>query len=152
MLMLGLIVVVAGFTWSFLSNSNDNKIIIPREDLSRLLAKSVYENNTGHRIKVEILNGCGIKGLALRYSDYLRDAGIDVISTGNADNYHYDHSEIFHRRGDFNQAKEIAKLLGIAPAYISEKPDTNLFLDETIILGEDYLDLLTCEKINVNNP
>jgi len=146
--MLGLVIVLAGFTWSFLSNSNASKVQIPREDLSRLLSKSVYESKTGHRIKVEILNGCGIRGLATRYSDYLRGAGVDVVSTGNADNYHYEHTLIYHRRGDLSQAEEIAKLLGVPLTSISEKPEPDLFLDETIIIGEDYLELKTYPKIS----
>lgn len=151
MLMLGLVVVVAGFTWSFLSKSGDSKVRIPREDLSKLLAKSVYETKTGHRIKVEILNGCGIQGLATRYSDYLRSAGVDVISTGNADNYHYERTLIYHRRGDFSQAEEIAKLLGIPLTSVSEKPNPDLFLDETIIVGEDYLELKIYNKADSND-
>ena len=56
----------------------------------RILAKEVYQNNPIQNIKIEVLNGCGIKGVAAKTSEYLRlNHRIDVIKSDNADRYDY---------------------------------------------------------------
>ena len=34
-------------------------------------------------IQVEVLNGCGVKGLADRFTDYLRQNNVDVVNIKN---------------------------------------------------------------------
>ena len=41
-------------------------------NLGTLITKTAYEKKTGHKIEVEVLNGCNIPKLALMYTYYLR--------------------------------------------------------------------------------
>ena len=46
-------------------------------NLGTLITKTAYEKKTGHKIEVEVLNGCNIPKLALMYTFYLRSEGIE---------------------------------------------------------------------------
>ena len=50
-------------------------------DLSTLITKTKYEKKTGHKIQIEIRNGCGVSNLARMYTDFLREKGLDVLLT-----------------------------------------------------------------------
>lgn len=45
-------------------------------------------------LKVAVLNGSGVAGAATKMSDALKDLGYDVVSSGNADNFEYEETEI----------------------------------------------------------
>lgn len=93
------------------------------------------------RIQVEILNGCGVSGLAKRLTDYLRARGIDVVSSGNFRHFNMANSEILDRTGNDERSAKIAEILGINDGQIRVQKDSNLQLDATIILGADYRNL-----------
>ena len=75
--------------------------------------KTPYENKTGHKIQVEIWNGCGIPNLAMMYRDFLRHEGLDVMDSKNADHYNYLITTIIHHRGDINRAMVLADILKV---------------------------------------
>ena len=110
-------------------------------DLSTLITKTKYEKKTGHKIQVEIRNGCGISNLARMYTDFLRDKGIDVLDSKNADHFNYLETQILHHRGDFNRAMELANILMIDKNKIIDDKNKSLFFDLTLIIGEDYISL-----------
>ena len=110
-------------------------------DLSTLITKSHYEKKTGHKIQVEIWNGCGIPKLARMYTYYLRAEGIDVLDSKNANDFNHTETKILHHRGDIERALELANIMMIEKNRIIEDKDDNLFFDLTLILGEDYLNL-----------
>ncbi|SVC45248.1 uncharacterized protein METZ01_LOCUS298102, partial [marine metagenome] len=39
-------------------------------DLSTLITQTKYEKKTGHKIQIEIRNGCGVSNLARMYTDF----------------------------------------------------------------------------------
>ena len=110
-------------------------------DLSTLITKTKYEKKTGHKIQIEIRNGCGISNLAMMYTDFLRDKGIDVLDSKNADHFNYSETQILHHRGDFNRAMELANILMIDKNKIIDDKNNSLFFDLTLIIGEDYISL-----------
>ena len=110
-------------------------------DLSTLITQSTYEKNTGHKIEVEVLNGCDIPKLALMYTHYLRSEGIDVEAYKNADNSNYNETMILHHRGEIERALELANILMIDNNNIIEDKNENLMFDLTLILGKDYVNL-----------
>ncbi|MBN2565662.1 MAG: LytR C-terminal domain-containing protein [Candidatus Eisenbacteria bacterium] len=85
---------------------------------------------------VRVLNGCGVEGLGLRTTRFLRDKGIDVVDFENADSFDYEESIVVDRSGDMGAALEIARLLRI-PNVIQQIPD-NPLVDVVIIVGADY--------------
>ena len=110
-------------------------------DLSTLLTKTSYEKKTGHKIQVEIWNGCGISNLAVMYKDFLRNEGLDVLDSKNADHFNYLETIILHHRGDINRALVLVDILKIDKSSIVDDKNENLFYDLTLIIGKDYIDL-----------
>lgn len=45
-------------------------------------------------LKLEVLNGSGVAGAATKMSNALKDLGYEVTSSGNADNFEYENTEI----------------------------------------------------------
>ena len=68
-------VLLLGFIYSFSQNSSHGRVPIevkfPNIDEPRKLAVDVHDLNPIHNIKVEVLNGCGIKGIAAKTAKYL---------------------------------------------------------------------------------
>ena len=58
---------------------------------------------------IQILNGSGIKGVASEVELLIKDAGFDDTSTGNADSYEYEVTEVSFKSSVSNEAKEIIK-------------------------------------------
>ena len=110
-------------------------------DLSTLITKTKYEKKTGHKIQVEIWNGCGVSNLAMMYTDFLRNEGLDVLDSKNADHFNYLETTILHHRGDINRALVLADILQIDHSNIVGDKNENLFYDLTLIIGQDYMDL-----------
>ena len=129
-----------GFIYSFFANSNqEDKIKYNNSNnLQDLLIINEFEKKTGHRIRVEILNGCGAVGLADKYSNLFRESGFDVILSKNALNFNYKKSQVILRRNDKKFAIESAELMGIPSNNIIEDYNKLLDCDVTIILGKDY--------------
>ena len=88
------------------------------------------------RVKVEVLNGGGVSGVAWAATEVLRDQGFDVVFFGNAENFTQDSSVALDRVHDLNQARAVAGALGI-PRVLSE-PDSTLFVDVTVRLGPEW--------------
>ena len=137
-------ILVIGFIGSsakeFFSNS---KISTETIDLSSLMTKTEYEKQTGHRIELEIWNGCGIPNLAMMYTDFLRSEGIDVVESKNADHFNYSNTIIHYHGDDIKMAKILANILHVDSKQIKQDLNENLFYDLTLIIGRDYNDLPT---------
>ena len=129
--------VVSGVDRLFFNTGLDTEF----PNLSTLITKSRYEKKTGHKIEVEVLNGCNIPKLALMYTYYLRSEGIDVEAYKNADNSNYSETSILHHRGEIERALELADIMMIDKNKIIEDKDENLMFDLTLILGKDYVNL-----------
>ncbi len=93
----------------------------------------IDENNS--MIKVEILNGSGINGLASKVGSILRDKGFDVISVGNAAGGIHDETIVYDRKGENDIALEVAKALDVKGYKVDIDDDTEA--DITVILGRD---------------
>jgi hypothetical protein len=88
------------------------------------------------RVRVEVLNGAGVVGLARAATAQLREAGFDVVQFGNARTFDQDSSVVIDRVGRIELAEAVANALGI-PNVLTE-PDPNLFVDVTVLLGRTW--------------
>lgn len=86
----------------------------------------------GTRIRVEVLNGAGTRGLARRGTTAMRDAGFDVVGTGNWDAT-TDSSLVLVRTGHMDWGALAATALG--GARVEARPDTSRYVDLTVVLG-----------------
>jgi len=89
----------------------------------------------GVRIKVEVLNASGQRGLARRATFALRDAGFDVVRFAN-DPQRRDSTLVLARSGNDDQAALVARALG--GARVESRPDSSRYLDVTVLLGADW--------------
>lgn len=89
----------------------------------------------GVRIKVEVLNAAGERGLARRATFALRDAGFDVVRFGT-DPAPRDSTLVLSRSGHDDWARLVARALG--GARVEARPDTSRYLDVTVLLGADW--------------
>ncbi|HHZ98781.1 MAG TPA: LytR family transcriptional regulator, partial [Candidatus Marinimicrobia bacterium] len=120
-----------------------------RQEAPLALTVAAHDNSLLRDIEVEVLNGCGINGLAQQFTDYLRDKHLDVIRTEDADNFHYDKTIVILRRDEFKKVAQVAKLLDISPRdsiRVFVDPDGSLLTDVTIVIGSDYLNISPVQR------
>ncbi|MDE0807268.1 MAG: LytR C-terminal domain-containing protein [Longimicrobiales bacterium] len=88
------------------------------------------------RVRVEVLNGGGVPGMASVATDYLRELGFDVVNYGNASSFDQDSTIVIDRSGQRDLADAVAEALG---AKVREDTmDTDPYLDVTVILGKSW--------------
>ncbi|HEY0025406.1 MAG TPA: LytR C-terminal domain-containing protein [Longimicrobium sp.] len=88
-------------------------------------------------VRVAVLNASGIPRLADRGRARLRDDGrFDVKEIGNAPGFSPDSSVVLDRVRQVGQARAVADALGIS--RVESRPDANLYLDVTVVLGKDW--------------
>lgn len=96
--------------------------------------------NLTNRIKVEVLNGAGERGLARQFADRLRLLGFDVVATGNADHFDHEITHVLDRSGRLGAALTVARELSADSLAVAIDPE--LFLDASVVVGSDWAGLL----------
>jgi len=136
-------VLLLGFIYSFSRNVTHTgvpiEVTFPKID-PRPLAVEVYQKNPIQNIKVEVLNGCGLKGIAARTADFLRANHVDVVRSDNADHYDYPNTVIISRNENVESLKAVSRSFGVTlddKTHILTDPDESLGVDVTVILGKD---------------
>jgi hypothetical protein len=139
-------VLLLGFIYSFSRNVSHTgvpiEVTFPKIAV-QTLAVDVYMENVIQDIKVEVLNGCGIQGIAARTADFLRANHVDVVRSDNADNHNYPNTIIISRNENIESLKAVSRSFGIAlddKTHILIDPDESLGVDVTVILGKDIYD------------
>ena len=92
----------------------------------------------GDIIQLEVLNGCGVSGLANQFTSALRKNGFDVVETGNFDNFDMQETIIISRTYNTDNAERVAEALGIDSKNILVEASDDFYLDATIVIGSDY--------------
>jgi hypothetical protein len=97
-------------------------------------------------IQLDVLNGCGVSGVADRFTDYLRTHNFDVVELGNYKvrgqvNYNVDETFVIDRIGNKANAIKVAEALGIEKVKVIQQLNKNYFLDVSLVIGKDYYKL-----------
>lgn len=109
----------------------------PEAEATFELVNSLARKETPARvIRVEVLNGCGVSGMASRLGMLLRGQGLDVLNVGNAKNFDYHKTLVLARTGKPELAYWVARLVGTENVLLD--PEADRLVDVTIILGKDY--------------
>lgn len=90
----------------------------------------------GERVRVEVLNAGGVSGMASDATDRLRDVGFDVVQWGNARSFDQDSTVVIDRVSRLELAQAVANAMGIH--NVRSEPDSNLYVDVTVLLGRDW--------------
>lgn len=118
----------------------------------KIVQKSTNEINKDKQeiaaeiIQLNVLNGCGVSGVADRFTDYLRAHEFDVVELGNYTingkvNYNVDETFVIDRIGNKANAAKVAKMLGIENAKVIQQINDDYFLDVSLVIGKDYYKL-----------
>ena len=119
---------------------------IPNVEASKQLILEVF-NNTNRTIetskaiesqpslKIEVLNGSGIAGMATEAANVLKKEGYDVVNIANVSGIVYGETHIYDRNKNEKEAKKIAKILGVKDIEQDLNDEGNI--DVTIIVGRD---------------
>ncbi len=106
---------------------------------------------TADEVRVTVLNGSGITGIARRVSELLRNEGFSVVHTGNADRFDYTQSYIIDITGDARKI-ELLRERSLRSLFKVVKPQelpatmkglaakgvTGAGADAILILGRDF--------------
>jgi len=87
-------------------------------------------------ITVEVLNGCGVAGIAARVGEMLREEGFQVANIDNADSFDYPTSRVISRLENVEPAREIAQL--IPGAEFFKEPAVDYPFMVTVIIGKNF--------------
>lgn len=115
-----------------------SRLVYPRIQNQRAESKPEL---IGKVIQLEVLNGCGVAGLADAFTSTLRKNGFDVVQTGNFDNFNMEKTTIISRTLDKDNARRVAEALGIKEAQILVEASDDFYLDATVVIGSDYRSL-----------
>jgi hypothetical protein len=98
-------------------------------------------------LQIEVLNGCGVSGIAAKYTDYLRMEGFDVVRTENYETFNVLKTVVIDRRGRIQNGLRIASALGLGEDRVLQETNEAYLIDATIILGKDYRHLTPWAKM-----
>jgi hypothetical protein len=114
------------------------RVIYPRIQTERTDIESHLISSV---IQIEVLNGCGLPGIASRFTNNLRRSGFDVVDSGNFESFDIDYSFVIDRSGNFENARRVARALGIPETRIIREVSPHFFLDASVIIGADFNEL-----------
>jgi hypothetical protein len=86
-------------------------------------------------VVVEVLNGCGVVGIAEKVGEFLVDRGFDVMFVGNADDFSHTETLIVDRSGDRTKALAVASTL--PRSGVIYQVSSSFFVDVTVVIGRD---------------
>ena len=88
------------------------------------------------RMEVEVLNGCGEPGLALRAAQRLQMLGQDVTSVADAEHHDFARSLLIDRRGKVQLTRQLASRVGPCQVVLERTGESDA--DVTLVLGRDW--------------
>lgn len=124
----------------FLLAALATRVVYPRVLNKRAATSS---DLIGPVIQLEVLNGCGEPGIANNFTGILRKNGFDVVETGNFETFDVEKTMIISRTLSTDNARRVAAALGVAEENIISEVSPDFYLDVTVVLGWDYLNLNT---------
>jgi hypothetical protein len=132
-LFLNLIIIVLAGLIIFMSYSLVTKIKgFPSDDEEELI------NLPAAIVQLEVLNGCGVTGIADKFTTYLRQNNFDVVQVGNYSSFDIDKTIVIDRTGNKANAEKVAEALGVDSKNIIQQINNDYFLDVSLIIGRDF--------------
>ena len=133
----GVVVVVVAVVGLMMCERREE--VVPIDSFTELERAADEQGSPDQRPQVEVLNGCGVSGVAALTHEYLRRFGFDVVNVENAAGFDYSETIVIDRGGDEQVARRLARILDTENVIRQVRPD--LMLQVTVILGADYENL-----------
>lgn len=136
--------------YSFIRHSTASKQDVKKEVIDST-TNQITKQPSGSTLQIDVQNGSGVQGVANKFTDYLRANGYDVVEMGNFSSSDIKTSMVIDRAGNMRNAKKVAQSLGISEKYVIQQINKNYFLDATVVIGKDYMDLKPLTQNQNNN-
>ncbi|HSV98384.1 MAG TPA: LytR C-terminal domain-containing protein [Spirochaetota bacterium] len=104
---------------------------------SEFLGAMVLDERSDQSIKVKILNGTSVPGLAKKMRNILMKEGLTVVEFGTSPYPFFDHTIIINQGGDTGNAMRVAEILGVDRVH--HIIDSSQLNSAVIIIGKDYI-------------
>lgn len=127
------VAVVVVLAWAFYS-----RVSMERPDPRRLDPADARASDI---IQIEVLNGCGVEGVARTVRDYYVGLGFDVVAVDNYSRMDVEKTFVMDRAGNKETARQVAMALGVPDSTIVVDVKPEYYLDAVVVLGRDYADL-----------
>jgi len=127
LLVVAIAMIVAGFGIVIAKRSRGRPIVAPPPAQVRAPDSA--------RVRVQVLNGTKVRGLARRATMLLRDRGFDVVETGTINDTR-DTTLVLDVSGHPDWADRVAKLF--PPSRVQARPDSSRYLDVVVVLGASW--------------
>ena len=121
-----LIIIVGYLSYAFIARSSQQN-----HDASAA-------SNTQKVIQLDLLNGCGEKGIAAKLTTYLRKNGFDVVEMKNYKTSNIPQTLVIDRVGDLHSARQVAAALGVSDKNVIQQLNPDYFVDVSVVIGKDY--------------
>jgi hypothetical protein len=132
----GLIVVLVVLTcylsYAFISNAYFSGASAPADTSGSLSAKL---------IQLDVINGCGVKNVGAKFTDYLRNHGFDVVELKNYRPSRIPQTLVIDRVGNLEAARRVAAALGVDSECIIQQLNPDYFVDVSVLIGDDFATL-----------
>ncbi len=110
------------------------KLLVPSQEQTNIDKQKV----AAEIVQLEVLNGCAVPGIAEKFTSYLRANNFDVVNLGNYVSSDVIKSIVIDRRGNIENAKKVAEVIGIKEENVLQQINNDYFLDVTLVLGKDF--------------
>lgn len=124
------VVLIASFVMKHMGTEGEQIISV---------SEPVITRNIEHVISFEVLNGCGVSGVAAKFATRLENAGYKSTEVGNFDNFDMPQTIIFDRKSQNRlYGLKVAELLGLPATSVAYQTKAGSKVDVSVILGKDY--------------
>ncbi|MDZ7292965.1 MAG: LytR C-terminal domain-containing protein [candidate division KSB1 bacterium] len=90
-------------------------------------------------LKIEVLNGCGVDGLARKVADYLKKQGFDPVNITNFERSDIPRTMIIDRISNSSEnGRKLARVLGLSDDYVSYLSSPERMVAVSVIIGQDH--------------
>ncbi len=99
------------------------------------------------QIQSSVRNEWGADGVAMDFTNYVRERGFDVVETTNGSISDRPVTTVVDAAGSVQNAIRVAEALGVSRKDVVTKPDPHAYVDVEVLIGEDYQKLKPKENI-----
>jgi len=116
---------------------------------SKLASVESGVDPSNFKIQVEVLNGCGEKGIGQKVMKFLRNRGFDVVNIDNANHFEYNETIVLDRKGSNGPSTDAFKVgVALGSPNVILQENTVRMVDVSVIVGKDYNRLLFYKEQN----
>jgi len=98
-------------------------------------------------LQIEVLNGCGVGGVADQFTEFLRSQGLDIVRSDNYESFNVLRTVVIDRRGDIQNAIKIAQIMGLSEERVLQEVNEAYLIDASIIIGKDFRQLSSWQEM-----